>query len=94
MPLRGPGGSAKDTLRSRPAAAVIEAQAHAEAERIRGEGEAEALRIYARAYNQDPDFYEFFYRTLQAYRKAPRRTTQHWSSMPIPTFAKFLFDHR
>ena len=46
---------------------VIEAEAYKEAEQIRGDGDAEAARIYAEAYNQDPDFYEF-YRSINAYR--------------------------
>ncbi|MCH2037004.1 MAG: protease modulator HflC [Rickettsiales bacterium] len=32
---------------------------------IRGEGEAEAAKIYAEAYNKDPEFFEF-YRAMQA----------------------------
>ncbi|QUH22154.1 protease modulator HflC [Alkaliphilus sp. B6464] len=46
---------------------IIKAQAYKEAEKTRGEGDAEALRIYANAYNKDPEFYEF-YRTLTAYK--------------------------
>jgi membrane protease subunit HflC len=42
--------------------------AQREAERIRGEGEAEAIRIYAEAFGQDPEFYQFL-RTLEAYDK-------------------------
>ncbi|MDD5089449.1 MAG: protease modulator HflC [Candidatus Wallbacteria bacterium] len=34
----------------------------------KGEGDAEALKIYADAFNVDPEFYEF-YRTLQAYEQ-------------------------
>ena len=37
-----------------------------EGEQIRGRADAEAARIYAEAYSQDADFYEFI-RTLQAY---------------------------
>lgn len=46
---------------------VIEAEAYKESEQIRGDGDAEAARIYAEAYNQDPEFYEF-YRSINAYR--------------------------
>ncbi len=45
----------------------IKAKARMEAERLRGVGEAEATRIYAKAYNQDQEFYAF-YRSLQGYR--------------------------
>lgn len=45
---------------------VIEAEAYREAERTKGEGDAEAAKIYARAYNKDPEFYSFT-RSLKAY---------------------------
>jgi membrane protease subunit HflC len=48
---------------------VILAEAYRKAQEIRGEGDAEALRIYARAYQRDPDFYEFT-RSLEAYEKS------------------------
>jgi membrane protease subunit HflC len=46
----------------------ILAKAFEEAEQIRGRADAEAARIYADAYGQDPDFYDFL-RTLEAYEK-------------------------
>ena len=45
---------------------VIEAQAYRDAERTKGEGDAESARIYAAAYNKDPEFYAFT-RSLRAY---------------------------
>jgi len=45
---------------------VILADAYKEAQIIRGEGEAVAIRTYAKAYERDPDFYEFI-RTMDAY---------------------------
>ncbi|MBE0483601.1 MAG: protease modulator HflC [Bacterioplanes sp.] len=45
---------------------VIEAEAFRDAERLRGEGDALAARIYADAYNKDPEFYAFT-RSLRAY---------------------------
>lgn len=45
---------------------VIGAEAYREAEEIRGDGDAESARIYAEAFNQDPEFYEF-YRSINAY---------------------------
>lgn len=47
---------------------IILATAYKESQEIRGEGEAKALEIYAKAFNKDPDFYEFT-RTLEAYKK-------------------------
>lgn len=45
---------------------VIGAEAYREAEETRGDGDAESARIYAEAFNQDPEFYEF-YRSINAY---------------------------
>lgn len=45
---------------------VIRAEAEREAEQTRGEGDRDATRIYAEAYGQDPEFYEF-YRSINAY---------------------------
>lgn len=45
------------------------ADARRRAEVIRGEGDAERNRIYAEAFQQDPEFFAF-YRSLQAYGKA------------------------
>lgn len=47
---------------------VLLAEAYAKAEKLKGEGDAEAIRIYANAYGQDPEFYQFL-RTLEAYTK-------------------------
>jgi len=47
-------------------AVVIEAEAYRESEKIRGDGDAEAAATYATAFEQDPDFYEF-YRSINAY---------------------------
>lgn len=45
--------------------AIIESGAVERAQRIRGEAEAEATRIYADAYNRDPEFFRFM-RALEA----------------------------
>jgi membrane protease subunit HflC len=45
----------------------IEAQGLKQAQIIRAEAEAEAAATYARAYGQDPSFYDF-YRAMQSYR--------------------------
>lgn len=48
---------------------VLLAEARGAASKVRGEGDAQAAAIYARAYNKNPKFFEF-YRSLRAYRKA------------------------
>ena len=46
---------------------ILLAEAYKAAEEIRGSGDAEAIRIYADAFNKDPEFYSFI-RSLDAYR--------------------------
>ena len=46
----------------------ITSKASREAQEVRGKADAEAARIYADAYNKDPDFYSFV-RTLESYPK-------------------------
>lgn len=48
---------------------VILAEAQRDAETTRGEGDAKATEVYANAYGQDEEFYEF-YRSMNAYRAA------------------------
>jgi membrane protease subunit HflC len=48
---------------------VIKAKAYRDSEIVRGEGDALAADTYAKAYQQDPEFYAF-YRSLNAYKKA------------------------
>ncbi|MBF0310955.1 MAG: protease modulator HflC [Magnetococcales bacterium] len=53
---------------------VILASAYQEAQALKGQGDALATRIYADAYQQDPQFYDFI-RTLESYRKAFNQET-------------------
>lgn len=48
---------------------VLVAEARRDADILRGEGDGEAVRIFASAFGQDPDFFGF-YRSMQAYRRA------------------------
>ena len=46
---------------------AILSEAYAKAEKIRGDADAEASRIYAEAYEKDPEFFALF-RTLESYK--------------------------
>jgi len=48
---------------------VLQANAYRDAELVRGEGDAAATRIYAEAFNRDPEFYAFT-RSLRAYQQS------------------------
>ena len=55
---------------------ILLAEAGKQAQILRGEGDSEATRIFADAFGQDPDFFQF-YRSMQAYKKtlSPKDTT-------------------
>ncbi len=48
---------------------IIVADAYSNSEKIRGEGDAISANNYAKAYNNNPDFYSF-YRSLESYKKS------------------------
>jgi len=48
---------------------VLIAEAQASADILRGQGEQDAIRIFAEAFQRDPQFFQFW-RTMQAYREA------------------------
>ncbi len=58
--------ASKIRARADTQAAILLAQAQRDANRLRGEADALAIRIYAQAFGQDPEFYKFL-RTLEAY---------------------------
>jgi membrane protease subunit HflC len=69
--LRARGEEQAQSLRAiaeRQAVEIV-AAATRDAEIIRGTGDAERNRIFASAYGQDPEFFEF-YRSMEAYRSA------------------------
>ncbi|UYO00746.1 MAG: protease modulator HflC [Devosia sp.] len=69
--LRARGQEQAQSLRAiadRQAVEIV-AAATRDAEIIRGQGDAERNRLYAAAYGQDPEFFEF-YRSMEAYRNA------------------------
>ncbi|MBN2089639.1 protease modulator HflC [candidate division KSB1 bacterium] len=49
----------------------IESEAYRKAQLIIGEADANAIRIYANAYNRDPEFYSFL-KTLETYKNTIR----------------------
>ena len=48
---------------------VLIAEAQAQSDILRGQGENDAIRIFAEAFQRDPQFFQFW-RTMQAYREA------------------------
>jgi modulator of FtsH protease HflC len=52
----------------------IQSGAYKTAQEVKGKGDAEAIKIYAEAYNNDPEFYAFL-KTLETYRRTTNKDT-------------------
>ena len=72
---------------------VLEANAFKEAEIIRGDGDANATKVYAEAYNQDPEFYSFV-RSLRAYQETFSGGGDIMLVEPDSQFFQYLRDPR
>ena len=68
---------------------ILIAEARKKAEILRGEGDGEATRIFAAAFGQDQDFFQF-YRSLQAYRKTLSSKDTTMVLSPDGEFLKYL----
>ena len=68
---------------------VIEANAYRDSETIRGDGDATSARIYADAFGQDPEFYEF-YRSINAYTEVFQGKNDMLIIDPSSDFFKYL----
>jgi membrane protease subunit HflC len=68
---------------------VIEAEAYRQAEQIRGDGDASSAAVYAQAFNQDADFYQF-YRSINAYTNIFKNKDDLLVLDPKSEFFKYL----
>jgi membrane protease subunit HflC len=68
---------------------VILAEAYRDAQRVKGEGDAKASAIYAKAYEQNPEFYAFT-RSLEAYRSSFRSKSDVLVLDPSSEFFKYM----
>ena len=66
----------------------ITSEAERQAQEIRGRADAEAARIYAEAYNRNPEFYSF-YETLESYKETVGDNTRLLISSDSP-FYRYL----
>lgn len=69
--IRSQGESTKTRMNAETDRTVTEklAQAQKEAQIVRGQGDAERNKVFAEAFQQDPEFFAF-YRSMQAYAKS------------------------
>lgn len=88
---RGEGGQAAQTVRANAdrEVTVILADAQRDAQKLRGDGDAAATAIYAKAYDQDKDFFAF-YRSLEAYRTALAGHNTTFVLSPDGNFFRFF----
>ncbi|MGL5799766.1 MAG: protease modulator HflC [Plesiomonas sp.] len=68
---------------------VMQAEAESKARSMRGEGDATAAKIYADAYNKDPEFYAFI-RSLKAYENSFRGKQDMMVLKPDSDFFKYM----
>jgi modulator of FtsH protease HflC len=68
---------------------VILAEAYGQAQKIKGEGDAKASAIYARAFEESPEFYSF-YRSLEAYRQSFKNKSDVLVLDPNTEFFKYF----
>ena len=89
--LRAKGKEAAQSLRAIADRQSVEIQASAQrdAEVLRGEGDAERSAVFAGAYNQDPDFFEF-YRSMSAYTNALEGTGTTMLLSPDSEFFRYF----
>ena len=88
---RGEGAQAAKTVRANAdrERTVILADAQRDAQKVRGDGDAKAIAIYAKAYDQDKNFFAF-YRSLQAYRDAFEGSNTSFVLNPDSSFFRYF----
>ncbi|MGR3491402.1 MAG: protease modulator HflC [Shimia sp.] len=88
---RARGNEAAQRIRAQADRTVVElvSEARREAEIVRGEADAERNAIFAGAFGQDPDFFEF-YRALTAYERSLMSNNSTMVMSPDSEFFDFL----
>ena len=89
--LRAQGAEVGQRIRARAdrERRVLIAEAERESSIARGQGDAEAIRIFAEAFGQNPEFFDF-YRSLQAYREALGDGSTSFVLSPDSEFFRFF----
>lgn len=89
--LRASGSAAANIIRANAdkQQRIILAEAKEIAEKLRGDGDSQAIRIYAKSYQKNPKFYEF-YRTLEAYKNTFNSKQDILILRPDSEFFKFF----
>lgn len=85
----GRAGAINKRAEAEKARRILLAEAQKAAKRIKGEGDAQAVELYAEAYQQAPDFFEF-YRSLEAYKNTFSSKNDILVLKPDSEFFKFF----
>jgi modulator of FtsH protease HflC len=91
--LRAQGAQAAQTIRARSDrdVQIIVGEANKKADEFRGEGDANKNRIFAEAFNRDPDFFRF-YRSMQAYESGLKQGDTRLILSPNSDFFRYFGD--
>ncbi len=91
--FRAQGAQRAQEIRSRAdrEVTVLIADAQSSGEKIRGEGDSQRNKIFADAFNQDPDFFSF-YRSMQAYESSLRPNDTRLLLKPDTSFFRYFND--
>ena len=89
--LRSTGFAESEKIRSNAdrQREVILAKAYRDAQKTKGEGDAQATKIYAEAFQKNPEFYSF-YRSLEAYKQSFQNKSDMMVLEPNSEFFKYL----
>jgi modulator of FtsH protease HflC len=89
--FRAQGAQIKQEIQSKADrdATVIRAEATRQAEITRGQGDGEKNRIYAAAFNQDPEFFAF-YRSMNAYEDSLKGDNTTMVLSPDSQFLRYF----
>lgn len=91
--LRARGRENAQRIRAVADRQVVEtvSEAQRESEILRGEGDAERNRVFAEAFNRDPEFFEF-YRSMAAYSSALQQSGTTLVLSPDSEFFRYFED--
>lgn len=89
--LRAQGAEAAERIRADAdrQRQILIAEARRDSEQIKGTGDAEAIKIYAKAFNQDQEFFKF-YKSLDAYQNTFNSKADLFIVDPNSEFMQYL----
>ena len=92
--LRAKGAEESQRIKAKADAEreIVLAEANRDAERARGSGDAERIKVFAEAFNKDPDFFAF-YRSMLAYEASLKAGDTRMLVSPLSSdFFRYLTD--